>query len=99
MASAEAREEAARIFRQITPALHYLADQAPLIAVRPMALLDAAQLLNGESGSRVRWAAGGGIQMVIVVARFEAGYAKNISPAAGEPTGNFFARLVFRNLF
>jgi hypothetical protein len=70
------------------------------LAVKPCLLLDVAQVSGVAHGdSRVRVAVGGGLQLTVVVARFEIGYLYTVRWAAGDDRGNLFVRLTFQNLF
>lgn len=95
-------EERARreVEKEIGPIIRYISRRANLFAVKPLVMLDAAQLdsFDGER-RRVRFAAGGGLQFVIVIARAEFGYMKSLPNIPGEPKGNFVFRLTFQNLF
>jgi hypothetical protein len=51
------------------------------------------------SASPVRFSLGGGLQFVLVTAKFEAGYLRSVPTLAGQSTGNFVMRLTFQNLF
>jgi len=92
--------EADRLWKEITPVTNFIADQANLLSIKPMFMFDAARLYaeNGLS-PRARFAAGGGVQLTVVIARFEAGYLRALDAEPGIPRGNFVVRLVFRNLF
>ena len=61
-------------------------------------MLDAAGLY--DNGSSETWvAAGGGVQLTIVIAKLEAGYMHTVSGPTFGSRGNAFFRLVFQNLF
>jgi hypothetical protein len=95
-ASAQARDT----WREIQPVADFIADQANLFSVKPLLMVDVAQILGAASGdSRVRVAVGGGLQLTVVVARFEIGYLYAVQRAPGDERGNLFARLTFQNLF
>jgi hypothetical protein len=53
----------------------------------------------GNLDNQTRYAIGGGLQLTIVVAKFEAGYMYGAKRIGGDPPGNFVMRLVFQNLF
>ena len=95
----EARSQAKAAFAEIQPAARYIIDDAYLYALRPLLLLDAAELRGGAGGASARWvAAGAGLSVTLAVARFEAGYMRTVS--GPEPrSGAGFMRLVFQNLF
>ncbi len=95
---AEAR--AKEIMKQIQRPVDYIADYANLYAIRPLFMFDVMRLdADDLVRNRTRVAAGAGIQLLIVVARFEAGYMRAIRRAEGDAKGNFIVRLSFMNLF
>jgi hypothetical protein len=95
-ASAQARDT----WKEIQPVADFIADQANLFSVKPLLMVDAAQILGAAGGeSRVRVAVGGGLQVTVVVARFEIGYLYAVRRAPGDDHGNLFVRLTFQNLF
>ncbi|HEX2854583.1 MAG TPA: hypothetical protein VHO24_15235 [Opitutaceae bacterium] len=95
---AAAAREAESVFGGLQPAIAWLAEQANLVALKPVLMCDAAQITRG--GQRESWlGVGAGIQLVIVTAKLEAGYMGTVKgPRYGHP-GSFSARLVFQNLF
>ena len=96
----DAARQARDTWKEIQPAADFIADQANLYSVKPLLMLDVARLSDTASGDgRVRVAIGGGLQLTIVVARFEAGYLHTVQRAPGDDRGNFFVRLTFQNLF
>lgn len=96
----EARARACADVRQIVPALDFIADRANLYAVKPLFMFDAARLGTGAaSDPGVRVGVGAGVQLTLVVARFELGYVRAVRRLGGDPRGNLVARLVFQNLF
>ncbi|MFY9554484.1 MAG: hypothetical protein WAV47_07155 [Blastocatellia bacterium] len=109
MSEAEATQKAAEIAqkraekivgKEIKPAIEFIADKANLYALKPLLMFDAARInARGSLDNRTRFAAGGGLQFTVVIARFEAGYLKTIRRMEGDPRGNFIMRLVFQNLF
>ena len=75
-------------------------DKANLFSVKPMLLVDVAQISGSDSLGSTVWAAvGGGIQVNVVNGRLEAGYMQTVAPAADTSVGNFFLRLVFQDFF
>jgi hypothetical protein len=94
----EAKERASEIFAGVRPAAHFVIDQANLIAIKPLLMLDAVEL-NFSPGSESWTAAGFGVQLTIVTAKFEAGYMRTLSGPTFGARGNFFARLGFERLF
>lgn len=98
LAPDEAKRRATEIFDGIRPAAHFVIDQANVIAVKPLLLFDIAEL-NGSPG-RERWtAAGVGLQLTIVTAKFEGGYMHTLSGPTFGSRGGFFGRLGFERLF
>lgn len=96
----EADRKAAQIFREVKPGVNYLVDYGKLWAVKPLFMFDEARLSRpGGTGAHTRYAVGGGIQLTLVVAKFEAGYVRALRRLDGDRRGNFVARLVFQNLF
>jgi hypothetical protein len=85
--------------REIAPNIRFIARHANLYAVKPLLMFDYAQI-GGTSGSSLRrYAAGGGVQFVVILARAEIGYMRTLHRVTGEPTGNVVFRLTFQNLF
>jgi hypothetical protein len=96
----EAVTQAREVWKEIQPVADFIADQANLFAVKPLLMLDVAQISGAADGSsRVRVAVGGGLQLTVVVARFEIGYLYAVQRASGDDRGNLFVRLTFQNLF
>ncbi len=96
----EARREADSIIGEIQPTVDFIADQANLFSIKPLVMLDAARIgASGSSGNRVRVAIGGGIQLTVVIAKFEAGYMRTVRGLDQDDRGNVVTRLVFQNLF
>ncbi len=85
--------------REIAPTMRFISRHANLYAVKPMLMLDAAYLRGSTGERRQRFAAGGGIQLVMVIARAEIGYMRSLPSIAGEAKGNFVFRLTFQNIF
>jgi carboxypeptidase family protein len=84
----------------IAPVANYIADRADIYSIKPLLMFDAAYV-NGPDNinHQPRYSAGGGIQLNVVIARFEAGYLHTLHRASGDNRGNFIMRLIFRNLF
>lgn len=80
---------------EILPITDFIADHANIFAVKPLVLFDVAHLTPGPT----RYGLGSGVQLDIVLARFEFGYVAAINRLPGDPRGNFFGRLVMRRLF
>jgi hypothetical protein len=96
----EATAQARGTWKEIQPVADFIADQANLFSVKPLLMLDVAQISNGAEGAgRTRVAVGAGLQMTIVVARLEVGYLRTVQRAAGDERGNAYVRLTFQNLF
>jgi len=96
----EADKKAEKMFKQIRPGINYLADYAKVFALKPLVMFDAArQTRQGTLNAQTRYAFGGGLQLTIVVAKFEIGYLHAVRRFQGDPRGNLVARLVFQNLF
>lgn len=95
----EAKRRAERVIAEIRPAAHFIIDDANLYSVKPMLMLDAAGLSEGN-GSHATWlAAGAGIQLTVVTAKFEGGYMRTLTGPTSGSRGNLFFRIVFQNLF
>jgi len=96
----EAARKAGEVFSEIQPATHFFIDDANLYAVKPLLLFDAAGMTVSDGSPAQTWvAAGGGLQVTVVTAKFEAGYIWTLSGPTFGSRGNAFARLVFQNLF
>ena len=93
-----AAKEAKRILQEVTPATHFIIDDANLYSIKPLLMFDAAGM-SGHGTDETWLGAGAGFQVTVVTAKLEAGYMRTISgPTYGEK-GNAFVRLVFQNLF
>lgn len=98
LAPDEARRQAAAVFDEIRPAARFVIDQANVFAVKPLLMFDAAGLASGPE--RESWlAAGFGVQVTIVTAKFETGYMRTVRGPTFGARGNLFARLGFERLF
>jgi hypothetical protein len=96
----ETKAMAKQIFdREITPAINYLTDRANLYSIKPMLMLDLAQIAGDGVGSKIWAGVGGGVQINIVNAKFETGYMQTIAPSTDSTIGNFFLRFVFQDFF
>lgn len=99
-ADKEGAARAARVFREIRPAMHFITEKANLYAVKPLFMLDVGGITSGGPADQLtRVGVGGGLQVVIAVAKFEIGYMHAARRVTGDPPGNLIARFVFRNLF
>lgn len=87
------------IEREVAPTMRFISRHANLYAVKPMFMFDASYLRGTAGEARRRFAAGGGIQLVMVVARAEIGYMRSLPSFTGESKGNFVFRLTFQNIF
>lgn len=95
----EAAQKANQEFKSINSAISYLVDQANLYSVKPLFMFDAAKFNSFNGANKVRMGIGGGLQLNIVIAKFEAGYMRTVNPQVGDSRGNFIMRLYFQNLF
>jgi hypothetical protein len=96
-----AAAEQERVMKSIRPAVHFLADQANLWSVKPVVFFDYAHTYSQpQANPNGSWpAAGGGVQLTIVIAQLQAGYIHSIMDGSGPSPGNFIFRLTFQNLF
>jgi hypothetical protein len=86
--------------REILPITDFIADHANIISVKPLLMFDAAHLGSGGGfDTRTRYGAGGGLQVDVVLARFEFGYVAGINRAPGDVSGHFVGRLILRRFF
>lgn len=98
LSPAEARRRAAEVFDEIRPAAHFVIDAANVLAVKPLLMFDLAELHSPTA--RQTWtAAGAGLQLTVVTAKFELGYMRTLSGPTFGARGNLFARLAFDRLF
>ena len=93
------QEKARQEFKGIKSSIDFLTDHANLYSVKPLFMFDAASFNELSGRNRTRFAAGGGLQVNIVIAKFEAGYMRTLNPFFGDSRGNFIMRLYFQNLF
>ena len=99
MDAQEANRRAKQILQEVMPATHFIIDEANLFSIKPLLMFDAAGL-SGPRGDDETWlAAGAGVQLTVVTAKFEAGYMHTLSGPTFGDKGNAFVRLVFQNLF
>lgn len=86
--------------REILPVTNFIADHANIIAVKPLLLFDVAHLgLSGAGVSSTRYGLGGGLQIDVVLARFELGYMATLRREPGDAKGSFVGRLILKRLF
>ena len=98
LSSTEAEKQAGTVLDEVKPAAHFLIDYANLYSIKPLLMFDAGGLRR--NGASQTWlAAGGGVQLTIVIAKLEVGYMRTISGPTFGSGGNTFFRLVFQNLF
>ncbi len=95
------RPDVEKLFDQeILPITNFIADHANIFAVKPLAMFDAAQLgLQGTGAHNTRYGFGGGLQIDVVMARFEIGYMAALNRLPGDPRGSFVGRLILRRFF
>jgi hypothetical protein len=99
MSDQEATARAREILKEISPAAHFIIDEANLYSIKPLIMFDAAGMSSGGISSETWLAAGGGFQFTVVTAKLEVGYMQTlIGPTFGS-RHNIFFRLVFQNLF
>jgi hypothetical protein len=85
---------------EILPVTNFIADHANIIAVKPLLMFDVAHLgLSGSRDNQTRYGAGGGLQIDVVLARFELGYIASLRRAPGDPRGHMLGRLVLKRFF
>jgi len=100
LSPAEAQVKAEKELRSINSILGFLADRANLISLKPLIMFDAAGVYGGGGqNNHTRYGLGGGLQLTVVIAKFEAGYMSGIRRFPGDPPGNFVVRLIFQNFF
>jgi hypothetical protein len=100
MSQSDAEAKAQRDLKGINSILGFIADRANIYSLKPLFMFDTARLnATAVANNRTRYAAGGGLQLTIVIAKFEAGYMRTLQPQPGDKRGNFVMRLIFQNLF
>jgi len=100
MSPGEAEKKAVGILDEVRPATYFIIEQANLFSIKPLLMFDAAGMTRSGDRTRNTWlAAGGGVQVTIVIAKFEFGYMYTLSGPTFGNRGNVFGRLVFQNLF
>jgi hypothetical protein len=88
------------VWKEIMPTVGFIADKANLFSVKPLVMFDIARITaRGERSARVRMGIGAGLQLNVVVAKFELGYVRTVRGISGEGGGNFVIRTVFEKLF
>lgn len=97
---AELEPEVKKIWNGVRPMVGYITDHANIYAIKPIVMFDAARLYAPEVMSEhTRLALGGGLQLTVVVAKFEVGYLRTLNRAPGDQRGNFVVRMVFEKFF
>jgi hypothetical protein len=100
LSNTEAQRRAGSDLKGISNIVGYIVDRANLYAIKPLIMTDCGNVYGPDvSASPVRFSLGGGLQFVLVTAKFEAGYLRSVPTLAGQSTGNFVMRLTFQNLF
>jgi hypothetical protein len=100
LSAVEADKKAAKDIDEIRPAVTYITESANVFALRPLLMFDLARLDDGSgTSSPMEISVGGGIQLMVVTARFEAGYMGAVRGSSAGNHGRFVFRLVFTNLF
>ncbi|MGI8962248.1 MAG: hypothetical protein ACR2IV_21315, partial [Bryobacteraceae bacterium] len=99
MSQDEANVRAKEILNEVSPAARFVINDANIFSLKPLLMFDAAGLSNRDNASETWMAAGGGLQLTVVIAKLEAGYMHTISGPTFGHDGNAFVRLVFQNLF
>jgi hypothetical protein len=100
MSAEEAEKRAGEILGEVRPATHFIIDDANIYSVKPLLMFDAAGLTDKGLSSGETWlAAGGGLEVTIVIAKLQVGYMRTLSGPTFGSRGNVFVRLVFQNLF
>ena len=99
MSQSEANVRAKEILDEVSPAARFIINDANIFSVKPIVMFDAAGLSDRDGASETWLAAGGGVQLTVVIAKLEVGYMHTISGPTFGHDGNAFVRLVFQNLF
>ena len=88
------------VWEEITPTVEFIADRANLYSVKPLVMFDIARVsVRGYESGKVRLGLGGGLQVNVVVAKFELGYIRTVRGLPGDGSGNFIIRTIFEKLF
>ncbi len=98
MTQEQASARADEVIDEIQPASHYVINDANVFAIKPLLIIDAANLSTSQA-SQTWIAAGAGLQAIVLTARFEAGYAQTLHGPTFGTRGAGFGRLVFQRLF
>ena len=87
------------IDKDIRPTINYLADRANIYSIKPLLLLDIAQMSDPQFKNKTWLAAGIGVQVNVVVARLEMGYMQTLAPSSDSGRGNLFVRFTLQNFY
>jgi len=86
--------------REIVPVTDFIADHANFFAFKPLLMFDAARIMLADSlNDQTRYGVGGGIQLDVVMVRFELGYMAALNRIPGDNRGNIVARLIMKRFF
>ncbi|MDQ6913152.1 MAG: BamA/TamA family outer membrane protein [Verrucomicrobiota bacterium] len=99
MSQSEANVRAKQILNEVSPAARFVINDANILSLKPLLMFDAAGLSDRDGASATWLAAGGGLQLTVVIAKLEVGYMHTISGPTFGHDGNAFVRLIFQNLF
>jgi hypothetical protein len=100
LSDAAAETKARKELGGVNSTLAFLSDEANIYSIKPLFMFDAGRVwTRGDFDNRTRAAFGGGVQLTVVSAKFEAGYIRTVRRVPGDDKGNFVLRLVFQNLF
>ncbi len=99
VSQSEANVRAKEILNEVSPAARFIINDANIFSLKPLVMFDAAGLSDRDGASETWLAAGGGLQLTVVIAKLEVGYMHTISGPTFGHDGNAFVRLVFQNLF
>jgi hypothetical protein len=95
------RPEVTDLFRtNVIPITDFIADHANLFALKPLLMFDAGRVLAPNAlDDHTRFGVGGGIQLDVVMARFELGYVVALNRIPGDRRGNIVGRLIMKRFF
>jgi hypothetical protein len=95
------RPEVTELFQEeITPVTDFIADHANFFAVKPLVMFDAARIAAPNAlDNHTRLGVGGGLQLDIVMVRFELGYVAALNRVPGDRRGNIVGRLIMKRFF
>ncbi len=96
---AEALARAKAMYGEVRPAIEFIADRANVYALKPLLLFDLGGQDEPGRGHRVSSALGAGLELTIVTAKMQIGYMHTVWADDNVDSGNFFARIVFENIF